>query len=716
MTQTDVSASSAQAAGAVQNHKITIRNCNSIEEASISLRVGSLNIKYGPNGLGKSTIARALGLNADDAGSLSDLTPFKYRDDEDGPRPEVEGAEAINSVLTFNDDYVSQFVFQRDEVLKDSFEIFINTDEYKQGVLEIEQVFQSLKETFSDDAEFNQALSGFQELHDAFGLTKTGVLAKTSKGYKALGVGGKLRNIPEPLVNYRGFIEGADPAGWITWQAKGKPFLELSDNCPFCAVESVDKATATLVSAEYESSAVKNMSALRAAIDKFGQYFESGYLNKLEELTTSIEDITPERGAFLVGLRVQIETFLHKLSTLRSLSFHVLRDQDNVAELLSGLQIDLSLLGALDSEATGSIVGLINGKLDEVGARIGDVKRRIGEQKTRVARLIRDNQNGINAFLRSAGYRYSVCIVPEGNSYRMLLEHEDSRGHLASATDHLSYGEKNAFALVLFMHHVQRAKPDLVVLDDPISSFDRTKKFAILHQLFKGSNSLRRVTSLLLTHDIEPAIDVVRTGASRHFKEAAPAVHFLVGRAGMITETPIRPVDIQTFSQVCEENIREADDSIIKSIYLRRLLEVHGSRGPGYQLLANLVHLRDVPYRRLDSGEMVNMTKQEIRDATSEVVAHIPGFNYEEMLEQLRDAKSLKEKFEESTVGYERIQLFRILTELYPEKLKGDDVFSKFVNESYHIENEYVMQLNPRSFDAVPEYVVAECAKLVEKI
>jgi hypothetical protein len=37
----------------------------------------------------------------------------------------------------------------------------------------------------------------------------------------------------------------------------------------------------------------------------------------------------------------------------------------------------------------------------------------------------------------------------------------------------------------------------------------------------------------------------------------------------------------------------------------------------------------------------------------------------------------------------------------------------KFVNESYHIENEYVMQLNPREFDAVPEHVVQACADLL---
>jgi ABC-type cobalamin/Fe3+-siderophores transport system ATPase subunit len=46
------------------DYAIAITNCNSITEAEITLRRDSLNIKYGPNGIGKSTIARASVLNA----------------------------------------------------------------------------------------------------------------------------------------------------------------------------------------------------------------------------------------------------------------------------------------------------------------------------------------------------------------------------------------------------------------------------------------------------------------------------------------------------------------------------------------------------------------------------------------------------------------------------------------------------------------------------
>ncbi|GLR95180.1 MULTISPECIES: hypothetical protein [Bradyrhizobium] len=39
---------------------VVISNCNSVDRAEISVLKGTLNIKYGPNGLGKSTLAKAI--------------------------------------------------------------------------------------------------------------------------------------------------------------------------------------------------------------------------------------------------------------------------------------------------------------------------------------------------------------------------------------------------------------------------------------------------------------------------------------------------------------------------------------------------------------------------------------------------------------------------------------------------------------------------------
>ncbi|WP_225119437.1 AAA family ATPase [Bradyrhizobium sp. BRP22] len=150
----------------------------------------------------------------------------------------------------------------------------------------------------------------------------------------------------------------------------------------------------------------------------------------------------------------------------------------------------------LDSPETRSITDSVNAQLEDLLTKVGDLTGKVNKHKAKIKKAIEANQVSINTFLKSAGYKYVVEIVPEEQSYKMKLVHQDLAGHLETASKHLSYGEKNAFALVLFMHQVLSENPDLVVLDDPISSFDKNKKFAILHELFQGKASLRGRTTL----------------------------------------------------------------------------------------------------------------------------------------------------------------------------------------------------------------------------
>ncbi len=187
--------------------RIKIKNCNSIDSSEIIVKKGTLNIKYGPNGLGKSSIAKAILASVKNDGSLQELKPFKYRALSNQFEPSVQGIEDIRSVLVFDDAYISQFTFQRDEVLKNSFEIFIKTDDFLATMKDIEALFQGIKTTFDDSENLANAISDLKELRDAFGVTKTGAISKSSKGYKAFGFGNKIENIPENLKPFEEFIK-----------------------------------------------------------------------------------------------------------------------------------------------------------------------------------------------------------------------------------------------------------------------------------------------------------------------------------------------------------------------------------------------------------------------------------------------------------------------------------------------------------------------------
>lgn len=186
----------------------------------------------------------------------------------------------------------------------------------------------------------------------------------------------------------------------------------------------------------------------------------------------------------------------------------------------------------------------------------------------------------------------------------------------------------------------------------------------------------------------------------------------MASKAGVVTETEIKESDIQTFAQICAENVRNLSDEVIKYIYLRRNFEIFNDLGAEYNYLANLLHARVAPIRKTGAGD-VAMTAEEIGVAVTGIKGFIPDFDYGAVLSIINDKPEMKRRFQAAHVGYDKLQLFRIYKEVHQPAEDGDDVLQKFVNESFHIENEYVMQLNPHKFDNVPEYVVQECDRVI---
>jgi len=78
------------------------------------------------------------------------------------------------------------------------------------------------------------------------------------------------------------------------------------------------------------------------------------------------------------------------------------------------------------------------------------------------------------------------------------------------------------------MFEVVSKQPDLIVLDDPISSFDKNKKFAILNMLFNQDESLKQRTVLMLTHDFEPIIDIIYNQLPIYFKDKSNCTAFFL--------------------------------------------------------------------------------------------------------------------------------------------------------------------------------------------
>ena len=212
----------------------------------------------------------------------------------------------------------------------------------------------------------------------------------------------------------------------------------------------------------------------------------------------------------------------------------------------------------------------------------------------------------------------------------------------------------------------------------------------------------------MLTHDVEPIIDTVKS-LSDKFNNQTSAT-FLKLSNGEVEEQPISKDDIQTFAQICETAIKSEKDEVVKLIYLRRHYEISDDKGDAYQVLSNLLHKRaraiDTREPRDENEQSPEMEAAKFIAGCEKIKERLPAFSYPSSLSRLNDTAELKSLYAAGMNGYEKLQVFRFF-----DLDIHNSVIQKFMNETYHIENEFICQLDPTKFDTIPEYVIEECDK-----
>lgn len=671
-----------------------------------------LNIKYAINGTGKSTISKAIDAFVnDDEDKKRSLLPFKYWGKENGEVPELIGCDSVKKIAVFNEKYIEDYVFQQTDLLKNSFEIFVKTADYEKHIKEIQKLLNGINVTFQNHPELDTLIKVFQQFIEGFGKAKSGYSAAGAIG-KGIGKGNKIDNIPEGLEVYEPYLKNDDNVKWIKWQLEGKHYLDMADQCPYCSGSiNETKKTILKVSEEYDAKAVEQLNKMLEVFQNLMPYFSDDTIFKIEEIAKNVTGITTVQKNYLIEVKSQVEGLLQQLFGLKNMGFHSLRNAEKIADELKRYKIDLTYYSHIGSEISREKVDIINKTLDEVLGKAGKLQGEIAQQKKVIKTTIEMYSTEINEFLYYAGYKYQVSIEEEKDSveYHLVLKHIDGETNVETVGEHLSYGERNAFALVLFMYNALKEEPDLVILDDPISSFDGNKKFAIINMLFMGKHSLKNRTVLLLTHEFNIVIDAIYNMPYNF--NPAPKAAFLTTKDGILREKEITKQDIKSFGEIAWINMRSNIDSLNKLVYLRRLLEVQNADGFAWQLLSNIFHKREKPeYHYPDGRPNRLMTKDEIERATEEIrTKYIEDFDYDAEYRKTQDVQILRGLYKKSGSNYEKLQIYRILF----NENNSNDVIKKFVNETFHIENDYMFQLNPCEYDTIPQYIIDECDKEV---
>lgn len=690
--------------------QVSIGNCNNITHGIITIEENLLNIKYAINGTGKSTVAKGIECVAGhDEEELKNLTPYSNIGTTDATLlPHIEGIPENTSIAVFNEAYVDKYVFLEDELVKNSFDIFVKTPRYEQHRDEINALVSSIRAIFDSTPELESLISDLTEFITCFGNNaRTGISASGALA-KGFSKGNLIQNIPTGLEDYSDFLRAEKNSTWLKWQATGRDFLEISSKCPFCARDiTPQRDKIEQVKSEYDAKTVEHLSKILALFDRLGHYFSEETNANVRRITMSVTGLSAEQKTYLVQIKENIEVVLNKLQALKRLGFDSLKDVDGLAREIEDKKIDLAFIPHLNTQFTADKVALINSSIDNLLTEVGRLQGAINQQKAEIRHTIEKYSEEINAFLKNAGYSYTVSIEEAtDHAYKLKLKFGDGDSTISGVKSHLSYGERNAFALVLFMYQALYNQANLIVLDDPISSFDQNKKFAILDMLFiRSGDNLKGKTVLMLTHDLEPVIDAIYNHSS--FFERTPKAAFLENNNGELSEIAISKDNIQSSVQIARENIRSLTNNICRAIYLRRLVEIIEGKSLAWHLLSNLLHRRETPV----IGD-AQMSEEDIRTATMQIKEYIEGFDYSELCIYACNSENLIALYDEAQSNYEKLQIYRMLF----DPAREDHVIRKFLNETYHIENDYLFQLNPSRYNTIPNYIIAECDRAIDAI
>ena len=707
-------------------HIIEIKNCNNIREAHVSLLEGALNIKFGYNGTGKSTISEAIRLKIEGE-NLNGLAPFSDGEAYENNTPYV-GELPFHKVKVFNDEYIRKYLFKTEGIFDDSYSVFLRSRECDELTSQINALLSELQDSvFQGDSirDLATTLSSYTSTvkYSDSGVSKRGGVGEVLKG------GGAGFNKYHDLDKYKPFYSNTAEkvTSWAVWRTKGIDQMN-GDACPFCATD-LDKDSIETENTQIKTVFKKSALDAAAAILKFLQDgIEKGYIvsDSQKVLETYMGDESKEQELFseLGHLGEETKYLYDKLQLIIFFRPMNVTNEEllKLEDCLKQMKIDERQISKFYStDTTRTLASDINAKIENLLKNTGKLKGLFMQHGDKLKKLIEKRRVDINQFFAIAGFPYEFEIVENGeNKANTYLKPVGQTKAVSNPEKHLSWGEKNAFSLVMFMFDAVNEGTDLIVLDDPISSFDSNKKFAVIRRMFDNQQEVtfRDKTVLMLTHDMQPVIDYIHGGFFKKYRlTTRVSAEYIENDKGTIISQPIENADLLNVVTLTEKFAKDINMPLyVRVVNARKHIELTNENYYGlesYNLLSNLIHGRMSP----EDGEKHPMTVEVIDKGIEELIPLINGYDsYEKYMSELGTDYLIGELDNDSI--YFRILAIRLLFERFDglmSKLRKEyPEACKFLNETNHIENDYVFQLNPEKFFSIPKVYVQEIKEFLD--
>jgi ABC-type dipeptide/oligopeptide/nickel transport system ATPase subunit len=293
----------------------------------------------------------------------------------------------------------------------------------------------------------------------------------------------------------------------------GQTYSEHSHNCPYCASDIEDsKSKIKKISEEFDAKAIEHLINMLDVFGSLSEYFSPETNAQLDLVSSNVEGLSNEQITYLTDIKNEVEIIKTRLDNIKNISFETLKDVEHIASEIESYKLEPSSLVHLNSTGVISKITEINTRIDEVLKEAWKIQAEVGQQNQMICAAVIKYEKEINDFLLYAGYKYQVGLKEATDGkIKLMMSHVNLKNDpIANARQHLSFGERNAFALVLFMYNAINNNPDLIILDDPISSFDGNKPDNLLKMYELSSNNYEKLQIYRMIKDIKNDDDVMQ--------------------------------------------------------------------------------------------------------------------------------------------------------------------------------------------------------------
>lgn len=111
---------------------------------------------------------------------------------------------------------------------------------------------------------------------------------------------------------------------------------------------------------------------------------------------------------------------------------------------------------------------------------------------------------------------------------------------------------------------------------------------------------------------------------------------------------------------------------------------------------------------------------EEVAKGIAKIQKYVLDFDYDNLKNKVFSVEGIKNLYLNESNAYFKVQLFRVICELADSnKLRIsslDQGWYKFIDETYHIDNDYLHYLDVSKFNIVPSYISEKVDEMMKAL